>query len=192
MTITSEQRKSINKTNRSRAQSQENWAANYLGLKRVPQSGGGWSKGDVSGELPNDAGKLLLECKMSSAIHPVHGKSVKIDFSWFPKLQKEVEQMGALFGVILLHFHNQSRTDMPVFMRVEDVPLLEQVSGKPFYFSRLGQEFILGFDARGKVLKSADIYHKQLFQGTQYHMVVLPTGAYLVMRIEDFRAALLG
>lgn len=91
---------------------------------RVIGSGalGGW-KGDVIVELKNNPGKMLIECKLSSAYHNTYlCPQMRMEYKWLTKLQEDVATTGAKWGVLVIHFHNTR--DFYTIIRREDLELL--------------------------------------------------------------------
>lgn len=113
----------------------ESRISKYLGGNRVFGSGAFWQKGDCIIPLPNNSGEFLIECKLSGSRHKTHGATVRIEFAWFPKLQKEVPAMGVRcrFGVLVIHY--QQFSGDYVFLRAEDIPIVESITGKVLSFS---------------------------------------------------------
>lgn len=126
-------RQKINNLNRQRARQMEQRLSRYFGGNRTPGSGAFWVKADINVPLPNNSGAFLIECKTSAERHPAYGATQRINLSWFEKIQREAIAMRSRFGVLIIHYQ-QFGGDF-VFLRVEDIPIVESITGKTLSFS---------------------------------------------------------
>lgn len=94
-----------NNTNKARSKNQERNIARYLGATRVPMSGAGMLKGDGLWNSPQ--GLLIYECKYSAAHHAKYGWTLRVQYDWITKLDKDVAAMKARFGFLVVSFYNQ-------------------------------------------------------------------------------------
>lgn len=130
-------RREINRLNRQRAKQMETRISKlFLGTTKgkTAQSGAGmWQKGDCDVPLPNDSGKLLIECKCSSAINGTFGATLPIQYSWFDKMEREKIAMGSRLAVLCIHYHNF--TGDYVLFREIDIPIIEAIAGTTYTFA---------------------------------------------------------
>lgn len=100
-----EEVKKRNNTNKSRSKNQERQVAKYLGAARVPMSGAGMLKGDGLWNTPH--GLLVYECKYTAAHNPHYGWTLRMQYSWLEKMQRDGASMKAKFSFLIIHFFNQ-------------------------------------------------------------------------------------
>lgn len=96
-------RKEINRKNKARSQSMEREVARILGGRRVPMSGAGSMKGDCEIETEK-VGRIYVECKYSAQSHKVSGPSIRLDYRWFDKMEKDALSMKAKFPVLIVQY----------------------------------------------------------------------------------------
>jgi len=100
-----EEKRERNRLNKQRAKAMERRVAKYLSGDRTPLSGAGSSKGDVMVPFTTRPGRYLVECKLTEQFHQGE-PCITISKLWLKKIQQEAEQMRALFGVLIVHYHN--------------------------------------------------------------------------------------
>lgn len=98
--------KERNALNRQRAAAMERNVATFLLGSRVPSSGASWMKGDVRVKSAT-WGEILVECKLSSMIHTVHGPLLVIQDRWLEKIENDFRAMKCAFGILVIRFHGQ-------------------------------------------------------------------------------------
>lgn len=92
-----EERRRINRLNKSRARAMERRVAQYLKGNRVPMSGSGTLKGDCF--VPFDEYRTIyVECKLTQSYQ------MAMDQKWFYKVQEETKSMRCVFGIFVIHF----------------------------------------------------------------------------------------
>lgn len=98
-----------NKRSKRRAGQMEREVASFLGGRRVPMSGAGSMKGDCEVET-DKIGRIFIECKHSSQLHPKHGPAIRVDYRWLDKMHKDATSMRAKFAALVLKFHGSRLT----------------------------------------------------------------------------------
>ena len=105
--FTKEDMDKIRSRNKDRSKDMERKVTARLNGRRTPMSGAGMIKGDGIVYLPNDNGLCVLECKVTSRLHPTQGPRVLLESLWFDKLQRDTQAMrglGAKFGILIVKF----------------------------------------------------------------------------------------
>lgn len=95
----------IAKTNKDRSRRMEQRVAKAIGGNRVPMSGAGSIKGDCIVSTP--VGLVAVECKYTAAV-AANEPTMTVMKTWFPKLESDVQAVGAAFGILVIHYHNIS------------------------------------------------------------------------------------
>lgn len=176
-------KKTIQATNKQRSKAMERRVAKYLGGTRTPMSGAlaNW-KGDC--EIPFYCHLLdtmlsyIIECKLSSKVDSNANPKMMLDFKWFEKIRKEAETSSALFGIVVIHFHNHP-IDY-VFMRVDDLRWVENhgiIVPDPLdwrYKTNNGLRRIYSVTKRDMESLTRDTYSSVLLQDGQYLIMTLP------------------
>lgn len=188
-------RRQITKLNKTRSKEMERRIARTLRGRRIPMSGAAAQfKGDVEIPFINNAGKYIIECKLSAQRNNADATpEIRLQFSWFVKLHLEAIAMGAKFGVLIVHYkgHNNDY----VFMRREDVQLL--IERYAIGHNLLPCLTMPGLDLRTKangmprsghsIYKSAIDVSMQLVNGIRCAKFILPDTEYLVFYLQDFK-----
>jgi len=181
--LTKEDLATIRRLNRERAKRMERDIARKLGASRTPMSGAGMIKGDGIIYLPNDAGIVVLECKLSSSTSEAGEPQIPFIAGWLTKLQKDVAAMrslGARFGMLILKFH--SYRDMYVMIHIDDLSLVEKsldIRVPP----HTDIMFYRAAHKTGRARSTFDIERREIIKAVHgaYHM---PNGIYRVFRFE--------
>jgi len=171
-----------NADNRRRAAVMERRIAKYLQGSRIPMSGAGALKGD--GIVYSKIGMYLVECKLSALFSKGYSvPSMRFEYRWLSKLEKDVKSMRAKFGILVFHYH-KTRPDY-VIMRRD-------------WFYHLGDDtdlidaFVFTSDRSGYNLR-IDLLDKWLQQKPGPRSVMLwqtPVGEYVVMHLDTFKELL--
>lgn len=196
-------RKQINKDNRDRGKRMETDVCKmYTGDTRakVAQSGAGWHKGDLELALPDSAGKVYVECKLSEMKNPTLGPVLNISYRWFDVIEKNRKSMGDRLGVLVIRYHNdltRTGTKYYVFTRVEDIPIYESISGLPYSFS--GPDIIDSTQYKNGKFRSAYLLPKQQIEfgfsqtpagEIRHTFFKAHAGMYIIVTIEDHKSML--
>lgn len=173
-------RSEINKRNRQRAKNHEHNIAKFLRGQRTPSSGAMAAyKGDV--KVAWRGASFMVECKMSADLQ-YHSPSIKIDFTWLPKLQKDVISMQCLFGVLITHYHDTSMLRDYVFIREEDVRRFLDIDiNVPEYNVSIKN------DKEVRYFRVIQPLMERQFGNNIYIKHITPYGKYIVMHLQDFR-----
>lgn len=185
-----------NKTNRDRSKAMERKVAKYLGGRRQPGSGAmSPFKGDCLIPLQNHKSSYLIECKSSASMKGKYHR-IRLALSWFPKLEFERKAMNCLFGILIIHFHNQ--VNDYVFFALRDVQRLKKwFSEDTLTFFATISDLPLAFDMTvrtdGTERKGFELLKHQLdaamlpINNIRVAKVRSIDGDYFVFRLEDFR-----
>ena len=149
--LTKEELKAIYKLNKQRAKVMEREVCRYLGASRTLMSGAGSEKGD--GFYQN---VIVIECKVSSALHRSLGPTIRVQVDWIRKLKKDVDAMrslGARLGILVLKYHTWR--EKIICIPVEYLPELEALSG--VLIPEAKEIVPLGYSAKGKALVGISI-----------------------------------
>jgi len=181
--LTKEDLATIRRLNRERAKRMERAVARRLKASRTPMSGAGMIKGDGIIYLPNDAGIVVLECKLSSSTSEAGEPQIPFIAGWLTKLQKDVAAMrslGARFGMLILKFH--SYRDMYVMVHIDDLSLVEKsldIRVPP----HTDIMYYRATNKTGRARSTFNIERREIIKAVHgaYHM---PNGIYRVFRFE--------
>lgn len=125
--FTKEDLDKIRSRNKDRSKDMERKVTARLNGRRTPMSGAGMVKGDGIVYLPNDNGLCVLECKVTSRLHPTQGPRVLLQSLWFDKLQRDTQAMkglGAKFGILIIKFLHIR--EMYCFVHTDDIKKIDE------------------------------------------------------------------
>lgn len=105
--------------------------AKYLSGHRVPMSGAGSIKGDCM-VITDKCGQVFIECKYSAGMSSGEPR-IRIDFKWFPKMQRDAESMRSRFAALIFRYHDTRLSDyviipISVFERYDDAARLDDAA----------------------------------------------------------------
>lgn len=188
-------RKERNKNNRKRGKQLEyDLSILFLGNRRgrIAYSGAGWEKGDCKIPLPNNSGTMYIEAKSRTLKHKYLGPGAKIEYGWFEKLQRETVAMQGRLGILALRFYHQP--GIYIFFRLEDVPILESVSGHTLTFS--GGTIDGRCSKAGKPFVACTVFRNQILEMMKQSGPLdtapsvkfeTPYGTYVIVEAERFK-----
>lgn len=187
-------RKERNRLNRVRGKRMETMISRlFLGNTRgkVAYSGAGAEKGDNKIPLPNQSGHLYIECKSSAFVNAIYGPGVPLRYDWFDTIERHRRAMGSTFGTLALHFHNHKGYYM--LFRVEDIPILESISGNSGY-SFNGPHIDNRYTKQGKPRMTDKFYRGKMLEGFKLCAGTVPNiiywtfaGPWVAVTVEDFK-----
>ncbi len=154
----------------------ERRVAKFLNGDRTPLSGAGAAKGDVMVPFENRPGRFLIECKLTEQYH-ADQPCLKVSKAWLKKIQTEAEQMRALFGALVVHYHNH--TPDFVLVRLSDIAKVHSVTDLKLH-TRV--------DLNRPTSKSFPLYRKTAALSEQGPIAVtVDYVVYLLMTLADFK-----
>ena len=155
-------------------------------------------KGDVDILFTNNLGKYIIECKTSAALSN-RSPSIRWDFKWLDKLQREATAMNAAFGIFIMHYYNKDFLDDYVLIRGEDVRKIQNRYTTPEW-SHILQEALLfspivdirylkiGKDRKAHNIVQIDVESTMVeIKGIRFMQYDTPNGIYLVVHLKHFR-----
>jgi hypothetical protein len=170
-----EEKRERNRLNKQRSKAMERRVAKYLAGDRTPLSGAGASKGDVVVPFTTRPGRYLVECKLTEQF-AMGQPCIKISKLWLKKIQQEAEQMRALFGVLVIHYHNHT----PDFVIIRGIDLAKVCSLDAL---KTEARFVLN-----KPIKTVPLYRTIMTKALQYPMVlVIDFVVYYVLTLAAFK-----
>lgn len=165
------EQKQINAENKRRGTAMERNIMKILKGNRVPFSGAGAIKGDgiVNHEIH---GMYLVECKMSAGVDSVE-PVMRLQKYWLDKLDTEVVNMRAKFGILVFHYHK----DKSNYAMIRD-SYFRKIIGDPSVYKlrelAVGVDGKKSFRIRKSVAKNLDDVLGVLdWNGTRYYIMDL-------------------
>jgi hypothetical protein len=186
-----------NAKNKQRAKSMERRIAETLRGRRVPMSGAHAAyKGDVEIPFVQYPGKYIIECKLSAAVTTTGESQLRLQYEWLEKIRIEAENMGARFGVLIIHYHGNNRDYVFINVKVVDMLTRQYDSVYNDIIKQLMTTAPI-LDIRttkgGKVLKACMLKrsdldsHMMQLRGLEGMRLLAADQEYLVMPLDSFK-----
>lgn len=173
--------RSRNLQSKRRAREMELRIAKYLLGHRIPMSGAGALKGDCE-VVTDKVGKIFIECKYTAGRDKSNHPQIRLNFSWFDKMERDAISMRAKFAALIFRYHGLRLSDyviMPIsaFVRYDDANRLINVA------------IIDGGDAHGMNLRRGTIDNAWQMNPNKENIALLycSRGQYVLMDLETFK-----